>query len=271
MLRSDTRAALSEPLSAFRPQAARASNSGVDETRAFWRRVERYAPGVQVVATPVVAVALVVSGWGCEARVLPDGRRQIFSILLPGDAVFRPAEASLSSVAVVAVTRLEISQCADSAIDAGTGLIDALMRQCARLQDHVVRLGSLNAHERTVHLLLELHERLGMIGLVKDDTYRIPLTQEAFAEALGLSVVHINRTLGHLRKLGLITLRSGTVALHDIARLNALASFFPKAPASHHAQKALVGAVADSCTAKRAPVADGSASRTCQLRIENPA
>lgn len=206
-----------------------AASSG--PTREFWRRVERYSPNVHVehVSTRDI-LAIIVSGWACEMRVLPDGRRQIFSILLPGDLVCLRARDNLASVALVALTRLEV---AETSNDTGpgrlapetAGLVEALHLQCERQLDHIVRLGSLTAGDRVIHLLLELHARLDAIGLVKLDTFRIPLTQEVFASVLGTSVVHINRTLQRLRKQGLITLRSGSVTLHDIDRLASIACY----------------------------------------------
>lgn len=199
--------------------------------RDLWRRVKRYAAGEQVdhVATRDVLV-VIVTGWACEMRVLPDGKRQIFSILLPGDLVCLRAGDDLASVALVALTRLEIADTAPVGEEAGLspdtpGLIDALHQQSRRQLDHIVRLGSLTASERVIHLLLELHERLSAIGLVKSGVFRIPLTQEVFASVLGASVVHINRTLQSLRRQGLITLRSGSVVLHDVDRLATIACF----------------------------------------------
>ncbi len=172
-------------------------------------------------------LAVVVSGWGCELRVLPDGRRQVFSIVLPGDQVCLRAASSMASVALVALTRMEVAEAAAGGplSQETPGLMRALLLQSERQLDHIVRLGSLSASERVIHLLLELHARLSAIGLVKSDTFRMPLTQEIFASTLGMSVVHMNRTLQTLRKQGLITLRSGSVTLHDVPRLSALACY----------------------------------------------
>jgi DNA-binding transcriptional regulator LsrR (DeoR family) len=61
--------------------------------------------------------------------------------------------------------------------------------------------------------------------MVKDESFRLPLTQEVFADALGLSIVHINRTLQQLRRAGRITLKAGTVTLHDRAKLSSYAFY----------------------------------------------
>jgi hypothetical protein len=76
-----------------------------------------------------------------------------------------------------------------------------------------------------LNLLLELYDRLDLIGLVKENTFRIPLTQEVFADALGLSVVHINRTLQQLRREGMLSVGRGTVTLNYRHKLAALACY----------------------------------------------
>ena len=70
------------------------------------------------------------------------------------------------------------------------------------LQDQVVRLGRQTAYERMVHLLLELRERLDTVDMVINNVFPMPLTQEVLADALGLSIVHVNRTLQQIRRDG---------------------------------------------------------------------
>jgi CRP-like cAMP-binding protein len=79
----------------------------------------------------------------------------------------------------------------------------------------IARLGSLDAHDRVVDLLLELHERLGGAGLVVETSLDLPLTQETIAQALGLSVVHLNRTVQRLRSEQALTWNGKTVCLTD--------------------------------------------------------
>jgi CRP-like cAMP-binding protein len=203
--------------------------TNVEMVRAFWRRIERYGPGAQVQQDPGARSnrqLIIISGWACDLRILPDGRRQIFSFLLPGDAIEARGAGSVGSRGLVALTRLEVvdsgrqlaadAEGRDALIRA---LNDAALRREQRLYDHVVRMGRLSAKERVIHLLLELRERLEPVGLVKGDTFKIPLTQEIFADALGLSVVHINRTLKELRKEGLVCVKSGSATLLNTERL----------------------------------------------------
>ncbi len=90
----------------------------------------------------------------------------------------------------------------------GPGTLDE-----ASLLDHIVRLGRQTAYERMAHLLLELRWRLAEVGLGDERKFPLPLTQEVLADALGLSIVHVNRTLQQLRREGLLEMRAGFVEL----------------------------------------------------------
>jgi CRP-like cAMP-binding protein len=209
--------------------------SYVQRARAFWQKVERYDCGAEVCIEnrPRAEQALIiVSGWAIEFQLLPDGRRQIFGFLLPGDTIETRATASVGSRAVMSITRLEVvSRDAHAAAD---GLGEAAMvrmlegealRREERFYDQLTRIGRLSAKERILHLLLELHRRLERVGLVDGDTFKLPVTQEIFADTLGLSVVHINRTLKQLRKEGALAIHLGRVTLLDRKRLSARACY----------------------------------------------
>lgn len=193
----------------------------LDLVRGLAERRERHAPGEQLVAEGVSGVRprFIVSGWACRQRLMPDGRRQIFSLLLPGDGFGFGERPQLASI--VALTALET-------IDAGlvdemarkgsvpalaTALAAAQLMEDALLLDHAVRLGRLTAFERVAHFLLELQNRLETVDLGDRQRFPLPLTQEILADALGLSIVHVNRTLQQLRRAGMIELRSGVAIL----------------------------------------------------------
>jgi CRP-like cAMP-binding protein len=150
---------------------------------------------------------------------MPDGRRQIFSLLLPGDSFGFAGRPALSSV--VALTALETvdASAVQEAVRRGAapGLARALagaeLLADSLLLDHAVRLGRLTAFERVAHFLLELQQRLEVAGLGDRQRFPLPLTQEMLADTLGLSIVHVNRTLQQLRRAGLIELRSGVAIL----------------------------------------------------------
>ncbi len=101
----------------------------------------------------------------------------------------------------------------------------SVARYESMLAEQIVRLGRRNAYERIAHILLELHKRLQAVGLASESSYPTPITQEMLADALGLSIVHVNRTLGRLRRERLVSIDDGRVVLRDVAALAAIADF----------------------------------------------
>ena len=143
----------------------------------------------------------ILAGWVAESVSLEDGRRQIIGLRLPGDRLAPPGEGVETAFLTAGRTAVM------SGPPVGPALEDLLLaEEHARLRQLVVRLGRCSAHERTAHLLLELHERLLRIGLAAGDGFHLPLTQEVLADALGLSIVHVNRTLQQLRREGCLVL-----------------------------------------------------------------
>ena len=76
-----------------------------------------------------------------------------------------------------------------------------------------------------VHLILELHGRLQAIDMVDGDSFSVPLTQEILADALGLSVVHINRTLQQVRRDKLLEMRGGRIIIHQLDAMRRVADW----------------------------------------------
>jgi CRP-like cAMP-binding protein len=198
--------------------------------------LKRVDPGVQLRCETGARTKQVVilSGWASQMQTLPDGRRQIFSLLLPGDAILMDERGERMGRGVVALTRLTVMETGypllaegDAWMSLQRGFRETALRNEKRLMDHMVRIGRLDARERVLHLLLELYERLDAVGLVKDDTFRMPLTQEALADTLGLSAVHINRTLRELNREGCIRLKHRLVTLPEREKLAALTFYRP--------------------------------------------
>lgn len=173
---------------------------------------------------------LIASGWAAAVANLEDGRRQIVSLFLPGDVV-DPAQDLQEGLEPIAMTTVRTMESATLATALDTEpvalqpLTDAWANarrdaQC-RLVRHIVRLGRLSAYERTADLLLELHRRLRRAGMADERSMPFPLTQEMLADHLGLSVVHMNRTLQQLRRDGLIANRGGHIIFPDRNRLAA--------------------------------------------------
>jgi len=94
-------------------------------------------------------------------------------------------------------------------------------------REWALNLGRRDALERVAHVICELFERLKVVGLVERSSFAFPITQMDMADATGLSVVHVNRTLQELRASGLITLRDRNLTIHDFQTLSNTAMFNP--------------------------------------------
>lgn len=201
--------------------------------------------GTELCAAGVAAArpCFLIEGWACRLRLLSDGRRQIFNLVLPGDLIgscLRPSQPA--TAATVALTRVETASASSlaallegSAPTGGASLAAAFLaleRQGETLLlDQITRLGRQTAYERMAHLLIEIRDRLAAVGLAEGDAFPWPLRQDVVADLLGLSVVHVSRTLQQLRRDGMIELRGGTAALLQPERLRAAADIaaLPKA------------------------------------------
>jgi CRP-like cAMP-binding protein len=183
---------------------------------------------------------IILRGWGARCRSLADGRRQIFSFLLPGDVVGGRLEGAFDSpVALTAVETVELGAlCATLERPAWAQSITAAYESASHAQDellfdHIVRLGQQNAVGRLASLLRELQRRLAAVGQARPEGFDMPLKQEHLAEALGLTLVHVNRTLQRMRAEGLLDIRGGKARLLDprsLARLAGEAASEPFGP-----------------------------------------
>jgi CRP-like cAMP-binding protein len=217
---------------------ANLSEAEQEFVRGLGERRERHASGEELIVEGDTArrARMVVAGWACRQRVLPDGRRQIFGFVLPGDGLGLcdgPAPPAVCSM--VALTALETVDAEPILEAARSGRAPGIAKALAQasileetlLFDHVVRLGRQTAYERVAHFLLELQNRLEIAGLGDKQRFPLPLTQEIMADVLGLSIVHVNRTLQQLRRERLIELRSGVAILLQRELLSSIADYRP--------------------------------------------
>ncbi|WP_128565687.1 Crp/Fnr family transcriptional regulator [Methylobacterium crusticola] len=180
------------------------------------------------------SINLVLDGWACRYKTLEDGRRQIIAYLLPGDlcdlhvSVLREMDHSIGTI--TAVTVAEISGESMRTLTAGHArLAQALCWEslvaAAIQREWTVNIGQRTAFERLGHLLCELFVRLRSLGLTNGPTCELPLTQAEIADTIGLSVVHVNRTLQELRSAGLISLRGRELTIHKLEGLQRAVQF----------------------------------------------
>jgi CRP-like cAMP-binding protein len=180
------------------------------------------------------SVFILLEGWAYGFRLLRDGRRQIVGFAVPGDFVgLHCVLLPRSSYSAMALTDAVISE-----VDAerlgrimrtrpglGGAILWSASWETVMLVERLVDVGRRNAIERLARLLLELGARLKLVDLGSDRGFECPLTQAMLADALGLSIVHVNRTLRQLREAGLVTVESGLVVVNNSKGLRELAAY----------------------------------------------
>lgn len=181
------------------------------------------------------AAYLVLSGFACRYKLRSDGARQITNYLVPGDicevdtvpGVMNHSIGTLSSCLVARVPReLALDIVGEHPAIARALRISSHVDE-ATLREWLMNIGRRSAEERIAHLFCELSTRMRAVGLVQNESFKLPLTQFDLGDTIGLSYVHVNRTLQSLRQQGLITLRGRTLTVLDPAGLRALAEFKP--------------------------------------------
>lgn len=235
------------------PAAPRSSRATLANTRigspAFLSREERQA--LEGAALPPRSVRagtdlvregeatdrlyLIVEGWACRYQTTRDGARQISALLMPGDTANidsltfeRPGYGvrALSEVQVLAIgLDRALALAAQHAGIARTFLFLALADN-AILSQWALRIGRLSARQRLAHLLCELSTRADREE-GNESSFELPVTQEQLADALGLTSVHVNRTMQQLRAEGLIVTGNRAVTIPDVDRLRHAGEFDP--------------------------------------------
>jgi CRP-like cAMP-binding protein len=179
---------------------------------------------------------LILEGFVCRYKLLNEGRRQIMSFHTPGDI---PDLQSLHlktmdhNIGTLADSKLGFVSHTElgKLIHRFPGLVSQFWRDtlidAAIFREWVVGLGRRTAHQRIAHLMCEMLLRIKAVSLARDHEYPLPLTQAELADALGLTVVHVNRVLRSLREDGILRVDRNSVSILDWERTKELAEFDP--------------------------------------------
>lgn len=168
---------------------------------------------------------------------LERGAQQITAIQVPGDFVDLHAfvlgrldhsVVALGPVQTSAVAHEDLRRITDRYPHLTRCLWHLTLVDAAIHRQGLTVLGRREAPSRLAHLLCELYTRLHDVGLARDGTFALELNQVQVADALGLSAVHLNRSVQALRRRDLIRWdRAGTVEILNWDELATLAEFDP--------------------------------------------
>jgi len=171
---------------------------------------------------------VLLEGWACGYKTLPDGRRQIVDFLLPGDLCdLKLHLLTKMDHAISAITNVKIAEIQPEELEQVTArhprIAHAIwMDEMAKIsvqREWTLNIGQRTAYERIAHILCETYLRLDAVGRTKDRQCEFPLTQLDLADATVLTAVHVNRTLQELRRDALIELHSRTLVVCDLDAL----------------------------------------------------
>ena len=184
----------------------------------------------------VFHAGLVLSGIACRTKMVGDGRRAITAFLLPGDFINQQMpdrqklDFGVTAITVCEIVHVPLATWRDSGADRSRlsrGLSVLAMTDMAIQRAWLANISQRPADRRLAHLLCELRHRLALVDLADKHSFRLPLIQQDLADALGLSTVHVNRVLQHIKDLGLIRVRERVILIGDLARLEQFAEFDP--------------------------------------------
>ncbi len=194
-------------------------------------------PGGEIIAAGQDQAELytLYAGWAIRCKTLPDGRRQILNILLPGDliglqgAMFEAAAYSVEAITEVQLCllpRRKMWSLFENMPELAFDVTWLGSREESIVDENLTSTGQRTAAERIAALIIQLYKRLNVLGMVINGAMPFPLTQQHIADTLGLSLVHTNKSLAKLRKLGMFSQTNGTLLLSNPKALESLAQYF---------------------------------------------
>jgi CRP-like cAMP-binding protein len=178
--------------------------------------------------------AVLVSGFAYRQKLTGDGARQIVALHIPGDALdFQNLFLDVSDHSIQMLTRAEVAYVAIKDLQVlarerqavGHAILVKILVEASIFREWVLNVGRRDARMRVAHLLCELGVRLDVEGMAENYGYELPMTQEQLADAVGLTPVHVNRTLKALEAEGLIVRSKRSVSFPDWKRLRLVGDF----------------------------------------------
>ena len=212
------------------------STEVANDIRVLCQNEAHFARNDQIIAAgdTYTNVYLVHAGWAVRYKLLENGARQIVNFVLPGDFMcfnaplfpcsdFHLAAQTAMQAYVIPITPFTRMLASQPLFALALSWTNA--HEESLLAERILSLGRRSAKQRMAHLLCELWRRLQLLDMTDGDRFPLPLTQEDLADTLGLSTVHVNRTLRALRADKLIESINGTVRILDMTGLERAAGF----------------------------------------------
>lgn len=177
-----------------------------------------------------------LDGIACTYKSTQSGKRQVMAYHVAGDVPdVQSLHLKVLDISIGTVSPCRVGFVQHDAVRAllrafprlGDAFWRATLVDAAVVREWMLNTGRRDAYARMAHLFCELITRLDIVGLAPDRTCDMPMIQPELADALGITPVHVNRTIRDLKAAGLITLRSRRLIVHDWEGLKTAAEFDP--------------------------------------------
>lgn len=179
-------------------------------------------------------VFVILEGWACRYKILPNGTRQVLGFLMPGDScdlhigLLAEMDHSIQTITkarVATISRAEM----DTLLERHSAIAKAMyigqLIDEGTMRAWITSIGRRVSIERVAHLLCELYLRAKNVGMIEQAPFEVPLSQALLADSLGMTTVHMNRVVKQLRLEEAIELRRGSVTVMSPAKLAQTAGF----------------------------------------------
>ncbi len=178
--------------------------------------------------------AVLLSGFAFRQKLTGQGMRQIVSMHIPGDALdFQHLFLDIADHNVQTLTRADVATIPRTALRnlarsrsaIGNAIFVSTLVEGSISREWVLNVGRRDARSRLAHLLCEFAVRTDVLGLSGGQGYELPMSQEQLGDALGLTAVHVNRTIKSLEADGLISRNRRRISFPRWDALRDLADF----------------------------------------------
>jgi CRP-like cAMP-binding protein len=179
---------------------------------------------------------LILSGFAATYKVTAGGKRQIVSFAIAGDIPdlqslhLKTLDTSIATISTCRVGFIQHEALRDICLRyprIGAAFWRETLIDAAIFREWVMNVGQREAYQRMAHILCELLVRMRAVGLAEDHVCDLPITQSEFADALGITTVHVNRVLQQMRADGLIESKGTQVKIPDWDKLKQAGEFDP--------------------------------------------
>jgi CRP/FNR family transcriptional regulator len=222
-------------------RALKAFRANSDAELAFIQSLKKYevnlGPGMQIIAEGEQTGELftLLFGMAFRYRTLRDGRRQILNFLFPGDLIGLQEQIAVNSPhGVESLTDVKLCAFAGDNLwelyrkhpQLGYDITWLAAHEEHIVDDNLLSIGRRTALERIAMLLIHMFKRAELSGLSINGSTPFPINQQHIADALGLSLVHTNKTLRRLERMGLHKIEYNRLRLLKPGVLQRLADYF---------------------------------------------